>query len=605
MAANAGEYVYALYNFEAENPDEVSFKVGEQIAVVEKDDAYGDGWFQGTNVRGETGLFPFSYTTYDRAAAQKMLDGAAARGASEEPSAGAAAADARPANDAEAPSAEAQSGAAAVLGTAGAAAAAPAATSGTAANDPGVMRSTMADIDNAITELHGKENGRLSQAGSVATDGDDDEGAVHDFAARAAAREALAKNAQKSLAAQAAQQDDVGGPWRSGALDNEDLSRDPNNALSNVRHISLGTGVTPLAYLEMSDESEDDGEDIANVTADTSIPEPRTEDAAPARDTTSSIVESAAAVAAVPAAVAGAVGSAVGSATGLSSAPESREDTSLRTMPVADASPLTPQPKVLESIPELPRERDEPASAQTAARGAEPQRSPMVPQPAREAELPALPQEAEQELSLPGGFMTEPSVERRTEVPPAAPARSEEPIGLGVAPLVPPATKPAERAEAPSVPPSERALPFLPGTEPAPPAVPQEKPTRISPPPATAPVVPPVASPVVPPAPAASASPAPAASIAVSSPRVAPAATSPVPPAAPAAAAPAKPKVADAKPQSVVRVAPKAEPKVTAKPAPKPQATDTAAAAPAATQLAGSAPVVQTNSFDTRFSAVK
>lgn len=76
---------------------------------------------------------------------------------------------------------------------------------------------------------------------------------------------------------------------------------------------------------------------------------------------------------------------------------------------------------------------------------------------------------------------------------------------------------------------------------------------------------------------------------------------------APAAAAPAKPKVAEAKPQSVVRVAPKAEPKQAAKPAPKPQVT-TAAAAPAptsSTQLAGSAPVVQTNSFDTRFSAVK
>ncbi|WP_433995947.1 hypothetical protein [Bradyrhizobium tropiciagri] len=57
----------------------------------------------------------------------------------------------------------------------------------------------------------------------------------------------------------------------------------------------------------------------------------------------------------------------------------------------------------------------------------------------------------------------------------------------------------------------------------------------------------------------------------------------------------------------MVRVAPKAEPKQAAKPAPKPQAT-AAAAAPAATsstQLAGSAPVVQTNSFDGRFSAVK
>ncbi|VIO80704.1 hypothetical protein CI1B_85220 [Bradyrhizobium ivorense] len=76
-----------------------------------------------------------------------------------------------------------------------------------------------------------------------------------------------------------------------------------------------------------------------------------------------------------------------------------------------------------------------------------------------------------------------------------------------------------------------------------------------------------------------------------------------------AAAAPAKPKVAEAKPQSVVRVAPKVEPKQAAKPALKPSLTDTAAAAPAPaaanSQLAGAAPVVQSNSFDNRFSAMK
>jgi murein L,D-transpeptidase YafK len=87
------------------------------------------------------------------------------------------------------------------------------------------------------------------------------------------------------------------------------------------------------------------------------------------------------------------------------------------------------------------------------------------------------------------------------------------------------------------------------------------------------------------------------------------------------AAAPApvaKPKVAEAKPQqSVVRVAPKAEAKpenkpaeskhAAAKPALKPAVTDTSAtaAAPAATQVAGSAPIVQSNSFDSRFGAMK
>lgn len=40
------ERVFALHDFEAENPDEVSFKAGEPVVVVEKDDAYGDGWWQ-------------------------------------------------------------------------------------------------------------------------------------------------------------------------------------------------------------------------------------------------------------------------------------------------------------------------------------------------------------------------------------------------------------------------------------------------------------------------------------------------------------------------------------------------------------------------------
>ena len=79
MSAPPVEYVYALYNFEAENPDEVSFRVGERVLVVEKDEAYGDGWYQGTNERGETGLFPFSYTTTDESAALMMLNGASSR----------------------------------------------------------------------------------------------------------------------------------------------------------------------------------------------------------------------------------------------------------------------------------------------------------------------------------------------------------------------------------------------------------------------------------------------------------------------------------------------------------------------------------------------
>lgn len=39
-------YLYGLHEFIAENPDEVSFRVGETIIVIEKDDAYQDGWWQ-------------------------------------------------------------------------------------------------------------------------------------------------------------------------------------------------------------------------------------------------------------------------------------------------------------------------------------------------------------------------------------------------------------------------------------------------------------------------------------------------------------------------------------------------------------------------------
>ncbi|KAG0148811.1 hypothetical protein CROQUDRAFT_40729 [Cronartium quercuum f. sp. fusiforme G11] len=55
--------VYAIHDFQAENPDELSFAAGEPIAVTEKDDQYGDGWWQGRNLKGAYGLFPQAYTS--------------------------------------------------------------------------------------------------------------------------------------------------------------------------------------------------------------------------------------------------------------------------------------------------------------------------------------------------------------------------------------------------------------------------------------------------------------------------------------------------------------------------------------------------------------
>lgn len=40
------EYVYALHDFTPQVADEIEFKVGDRIEVIEKDDLYGDGWWQ-------------------------------------------------------------------------------------------------------------------------------------------------------------------------------------------------------------------------------------------------------------------------------------------------------------------------------------------------------------------------------------------------------------------------------------------------------------------------------------------------------------------------------------------------------------------------------
>ncbi|KAL9934762.1 hypothetical protein V8E36_006537 [Tilletia maclaganii] len=69
MASVSPDVLWALHDFEAEQQDEVSFKAGEKIIVVEKDDEFSDGWYTGTNEAGKTGLFPFAYTTTDRALA--------------------------------------------------------------------------------------------------------------------------------------------------------------------------------------------------------------------------------------------------------------------------------------------------------------------------------------------------------------------------------------------------------------------------------------------------------------------------------------------------------------------------------------------------------
>ncbi|KAJ1660076.1 hypothetical protein IWQ61_000938 [Dispira simplex] len=52
----------ALHDFTADHEDEISFNSGERILVLERDEVYNDGWWQGQNARGDIGLFPVNFT---------------------------------------------------------------------------------------------------------------------------------------------------------------------------------------------------------------------------------------------------------------------------------------------------------------------------------------------------------------------------------------------------------------------------------------------------------------------------------------------------------------------------------------------------------------
>lgn len=62
--------VYALHDFETNTSDEIPFRAGDAIRVLESDgNEYEEGWWNGINPEGATGLFPLAFTTNDRNAA--------------------------------------------------------------------------------------------------------------------------------------------------------------------------------------------------------------------------------------------------------------------------------------------------------------------------------------------------------------------------------------------------------------------------------------------------------------------------------------------------------------------------------------------------------
>jgi len=55
------EIYFGQYQFNAEEEDEIGFKVGEPIILIEKDEKYNDGWWKGMKFNGTVGIFPSNY----------------------------------------------------------------------------------------------------------------------------------------------------------------------------------------------------------------------------------------------------------------------------------------------------------------------------------------------------------------------------------------------------------------------------------------------------------------------------------------------------------------------------------------------------------------
>ncbi|KDN38199.1 hypothetical protein K437DRAFT_259489 [Tilletiaria anomala UBC 951] len=293
--ASAQEIVYALHEFEAENADEVSFKAGDAIIVVEKDDAYGDGWWQGTNEKGESGLFPFSYTTYDKALALGNKEAVASTNAAAAASAGGSSNNIN--NNANSAGAGLATGGPEVANASGVTADLDSAinelrlssssiqnSSSISGTIPGGLPASMfADSAGAQLEGFSKALGDGGEGPDAAAGGaedtmsigaDTEEGADGDdeYRLRSAARAALAANAKKSLASAGAQERAEEERRKSAALKSfqDEERRQRELLLQKDKERSGGAGSAaaslakkstsvPFAGLEMSDESDSEG----------------------------------------------------------------------------------------------------------------------------------------------------------------------------------------------------------------------------------------------------------------------------------------------------------------------------------------------------------
>ncbi|EPQ58889.1 hypothetical protein GLOTRDRAFT_135903 [Gloeophyllum trabeum ATCC 11539] len=247
------EYVYALHDFAPEHDDEVPFRAGERIEVLEKDDLYGDGWWQGRNLAGQTGLFPQSYTTPAPPAASVSPPHSSAAPPAPAPATGSSSA-------LQTLSEEPESTAASP----------PATTNGNhtraASQGEEVMRATMTDVQQAIEQLgRSDRDGARSFSFASTREGDvtDRESESEAMLESDAEGENWHKDARQRLAEQARRANERAAAAEAAQLESLRASGPPIEA-------------------EMSDESEDEDEGSPDLRRHSHITEEDEEDTGPA-----------------------------------------------------------------------------------------------------------------------------------------------------------------------------------------------------------------------------------------------------------------------------------------------------------------------------------
>ena len=58
--ADTVEYLLVMHDFIARSPDELDLKKGSKVELLERDDEYGDGWYQVSTYRDNRAFSPIT-----------------------------------------------------------------------------------------------------------------------------------------------------------------------------------------------------------------------------------------------------------------------------------------------------------------------------------------------------------------------------------------------------------------------------------------------------------------------------------------------------------------------------------------------------------------